>query len=214
MWSSSPLGQDGLGLMGDPASWLLPLEHNRSNKDDFLHPSSQKTMASLFAKEDPILAGKQSPQKVFLGNGQNGGTFSPVTSLSDHDPWLQDTSFPPLCGGNNHFPNKSLDEMSYGSFNGSAGTHPFEPSAANCWPKLNGAAVDYHSSYSVLVIACSETDVDGIFGVIPRINMSFIIIELLTEGMGYARFRTTSWEVIYFKAPCWRFISQPDVQSL
>ncbi|PPD93505.1 hypothetical protein GOBAR_DD09557 [Gossypium barbadense] len=135
MWSSSPLGQDGLGLMGDPASWLLPLEHNRSNKDDFLHPSSQKTMASLFTKEDPILAGKLSPQMVFLGNGQNGGTFSPVTSLSDHDPWLQDTSFPPLCGGNNHFPNKSLDEMSYGSLNRSAGTHPFEPSAANCWPK-------------------------------------------------------------------------------
>ncbi|KAG8499208.1 hypothetical protein CXB51_005617 [Gossypium anomalum] len=161
MWSSSPLGQDGLGLMGDPASWLLTLEHNRSNKDDFLHSSSHKTMASLFAKEDPILAGKRSPQKVFLGNGQNGGTFSTVTGLSDHDPWLQDTSFPPLCGSSNHFPNKSLDEMSYGSLNGSAGTHPFEPSAANCWPKKEWVMQD--SEQPVGKSSISRPHVGGLF---------------------------------------------------
>ncbi|KAA3484230.1 Autophagy-related 13 [Gossypium australe] len=162
MWSSSPLGQDGLGLMGDPASWLLPLEHNRSNKDDLLHISSQKTMASLFAKEDPILAGKRSPQKVFLGNGQNGGTFSPVPGLSDHDPWLQDTSFPPVYGSDNHFPNKSLEEMSYGSLNGSAGTYPFEPSAASCWPKKEwGATQD--SEQPVGKSSISRPHVGGLF---------------------------------------------------
>ncbi|XVF29689.1 hypothetical protein REPUB_Repub15cG0143700 [Reevesia pubescens] len=138
MWNSSPLGQDGLGLVGGPASWLLPLEHNRSNKEDFVHPSTQKTMASLFTKDDPIHAGMQSPQKVFLGNGQNGGIFSPVTGPSDHDPWLQNAFFPPLSGSDNHFPIKSqeeMSEMSYGSPSGSACTRPFELSPVNCWPK-------------------------------------------------------------------------------
>ncbi|XWS09485.1 hypothetical protein CRYUN_Cryun40dG0088700 [Craigia yunnanensis] len=138
MWNSSPLGQDGLDLVGGPASWLLPLEHNRSNKEDFLYPSSQKTMASLFSKEDPILAVTQSPQKVFLGNGQNGGTFSPITGPSDHNPWLQNAFFPSLSGSDNHFPVKPQEEMSeirYGSPNESAGTYPFEPSPVNCWPK-------------------------------------------------------------------------------
>ncbi|XP_022721921.1 uncharacterized protein LOC111279225 [Durio zibethinus] len=141
MWSSSPLGQDGLGLVGGPASWLLPLEHDRSNKEDFLHPSSQKTMASLFTKDDPILAGIQSPRKVFLGNCQKGGTFSPVTGPSDHDTWLQNALFPPLSGSDNHFsmkPQEEMSEMSYGSPSGSAGTHPFEPSPLNCWPKKEG----------------------------------------------------------------------------
>ncbi|OMO53107.1 hypothetical protein CCACVL1_28875 [Corchorus capsularis] len=136
MWNSSPLGQDGLGLVGGPGSWLLPMEH-RSNKEEFVHPS-QKTMASLFSKEDPILAGTQSPQKVFLGNGQNGGAFSPVTGPSDQDPWIQNAFFPPLSGNDNHFPIKpqeEMSEMSYGSPSGSACTHPFEPSPANCWPK-------------------------------------------------------------------------------
>ncbi|XP_022761412.1 uncharacterized protein LOC111307629 [Durio zibethinus] len=138
MWNSSPLGQDGLCLVGGPTSWLLPLEHNGSNKEDFVQPSTQKTMASLFTKEDFILAGTQSPQKVFLGNGQNGGTFSPVIGPSDHDPWLQNAFFPPLSGSDNHFPIKpqeEMSEMSYGSPSGSACTHPFEPSPANCWPK-------------------------------------------------------------------------------
>ncbi|XWS13067.1 hypothetical protein CRYUN_Cryun36dG0005700 [Craigia yunnanensis] len=142
MWNSSPLGgQDGLGLVGGPGSWLLPLEHNRSNKEDFLHPS-QKTMASLFTKEDPILSGTQSPQKVFIGNGQNGGASSPVTGPSDHDPWLHNAFFPPLSGSDNHFPIKpreEMSEMSYGSPSGSAGIHPFELSPANCWPKKEWA---------------------------------------------------------------------------
>ncbi|KAK6279618.1 PREDICTED: stress response protein nst1 [Theobroma cacao] len=142
MWNSSPLGQDGLGLVGGPASWLFPLEHNRSNKEDFVHPPTQKTMASLFTKEDPILAGTQSPQKVFLGSGQNGGTFSPVTGPTDQDPWLQNAFFPPLSGSDDHFPIKpreELSEMTYGSPSGSACTHPFELSPVNCWPKKEWA---------------------------------------------------------------------------
>ncbi|XVE80773.1 hypothetical protein DITRI_Ditri15bG0007300 [Diplodiscus trichospermus] len=164
MWNSSPLGQDGLGLMGDPASWLLPPENNRSNKEDFLHPSSQKTMASLFSKEDSVLSGTQSPQKVFLGNGQNGGTFSPVTGSSDHDPWVQNAFFPPLSGSDNHFPIKpkeEMSEMSHGSPTGSASTHPFEPSPANCWPKKEWAMQG--PGEAVGKSSVSRTHVGGIF---------------------------------------------------
>ncbi|KAK8684796.1 hypothetical protein V6N13_040812 [Hibiscus sabdariffa] len=136
MWNSSPL-EDGLGLVGGPASWLLPLEHNVSNKENFALPSTQ-TMASLFAKEDPLLAGTQSPLQVFPGNGQHGGAFNPVNGPSDHDPWLQNAFFPPLSGCDNHFPIKAqedVSERSYGSPSGAACTHPFELSPANCWPK-------------------------------------------------------------------------------
>ncbi|XVF65923.1 hypothetical protein PTKIN_Ptkin09bG0290000 [Pterospermum kingtungense] len=164
MWNSSPLGQDGLGLVGGPASWLLPPEHTRSNKEDFLHPSSQKTMASLFTKEDPILPGRQSPQKVFLGNGQNGGTFSPVTCSSDRDPWLQNAFFPPFSGSDNHFsvkPQEEMSEMSYGSPSGSSSTHPFEPSPANCWPKKEW--VMQGSGEAVRKSSVSRPHVGGLF---------------------------------------------------
>ncbi|GMI71904.1 hypothetical protein like AT3G51650 [Hibiscus trionum] len=137
MWNSSPL-EDGLGLVGGPASRLLPLEHNVSNKENFAHPSTQKTMASLFANKDPLLAGTQSPQQVFLGNDQHGGAFYPGNGPSAHDPWLQNAFFPPLSGSDNHFPIKPQEyasERSYGSPIGAACTHPFELSPVNCWPK-------------------------------------------------------------------------------
>ncbi|KAL5806765.1 hypothetical protein ACOSQ4_029498 [Xanthoceras sorbifolium] len=149
MWNSSPLGQD-LGLVGGPASWILPPEQNRLNNEDFVLPS-QQNMASLFTKEDPVHSGTHSPQKVFLGSGQNGGAFSPVTGPSDHDPWGQNAFFPPLSG-NNHFSLRTQEEgtqneMTYGSPNGSASSHSFEPFPANCWSKndwavqANGEAV-------------------------------------------------------------------------
>lgn len=137
MWNTSPLGQDGLGLVGGPGSWLLAPERNRSNKEDFVHPS-QKTTASLFINEDHVLSGTHSPQNVFLGNGQNGGPFSPFTVSSDNEPWLQKAIFPPLSG-ENHFPLKpqeetTQNEMVYGS-PGSGSKHPFELSPANTWSK-------------------------------------------------------------------------------
>ncbi|KAB1224599.1 hypothetical protein CJ030_MR2G009992 [Morella rubra] len=138
MWNTYPLGQDGLGLVGGPASWLLPPERNNSNKEDFMHPS-QKTAASLFANEDHILSGTHSPQNVFLGGGQNVGPFSPVTGSSDNDPWSQKSLFPPLLGSENHFALKPQEEtkqneMVYGS-PGSGSKHAFELSPANCWSK-------------------------------------------------------------------------------
>ncbi|KAL4283955.1 hypothetical protein GQ457_16G028500 [Hibiscus cannabinus] len=148
MWNSSPL-EDGLGLVGGPASWLLPLEHNVSNKENFAHPSMQKTMASLFANEDPLIAGTQSPQQVFLGNGHHGGALNPGNGPSGLDPWLQNAIFPPLSGNDNHFPIKAqevVSERSYGSPNGVACTHPFEPSPVSCWPKKEWGGIKQEGS--------------------------------------------------------------------
>ncbi|EXB42359.1 hypothetical protein L484_021951 [Morus notabilis] len=143
MWNSCPLGQDGLGLVGGPASWLLPSELNRSSKDEFVHPSSQKTMASLFTKEEPVLSGTQSPPNIFLRNGQNGGTFSPVTGSRDPDPWLQKAFIPPLSSGESHFALKPQEETTqseiiFGSPR-RATNHPYEQSPATCWSKKEWA---------------------------------------------------------------------------
>ncbi|KAK8511034.1 hypothetical protein V6N13_013446 [Hibiscus sabdariffa] len=148
MWNSSPL-EDGLGLVGGPASWFLPLEHNVSNKENFAHPSMQKTMASLFVNEDPLLAGTQSPQQVFLGNGLHGGALNPGNGPSGLDPWLQNAVFPPSSGNDNYFPVKPqevVSERSYGSPNGVACTRPFEPSPVSCWPKKEWGGIKQEGS--------------------------------------------------------------------
>ncbi|CAN6576008.1 unnamed protein product [Malus baccata var. baccata] len=136
MWNSCPLGQEGLGFAGGSPSWFLPPELKRSNKDDLLHPSS----VSLFTTEDQVVSGSQSPknQRIFLGNGQNGGTFSPVTGSGDHDPWLQKAFFPPLSTAENHFHLRPPDETSkneliFGSPIRATGNHPFELPQANGW---------------------------------------------------------------------------------
>ncbi|KAJ6765430.1 STRESS RESPONSE PROTEIN NST1-RELATED [Salix purpurea] len=137
MWNSSPLGQDGLGLVGGPGSWLSLPEQNRSTKEDIIPPPSHKTMASLFTKDDQILPGMYSPQKTFLGNGQSG-VFSPVIGSSENEPWLQNTFFPPLSGSNTPFslkpPEESTQsEMIYQSPTGAATNNAFGPSPVhNC----------------------------------------------------------------------------------
>ncbi|KAF5750751.1 hypothetical protein HS088_TW03G01090 [Tripterygium wilfordii] len=152
MWNSSPLGQDGLGLIGGSASLFLPPELNRSNMEEFQHPPTQKSMTSLFTKDDtllftkddPVLPGTHSPHKVFMGNSQNGGPFSPVTSSGDPHPWLQNAFFPPLAGSENHFPPKPQEEcnqndMNNGSPNGSTINYSCEVSLANSWAKKEQA---------------------------------------------------------------------------
>ncbi|PON94416.1 stress response NST1-like protein [Trema orientale] len=143
MWNTLPLGQDGLGLVGGPASWLRTPELNRPSKDDFVHPSAQKTMASLFTNDEQVISGTRAPQNTFLGNGQNGGTFSPVNASRDPDSWLQRGFFPPLSAGENHSLLKSQEEatqneMIYGSPSRSV-NHPFEHPPANGWSKKEWA---------------------------------------------------------------------------
>ncbi|KAL6132969.1 hypothetical protein ACLB2K_065206 [Fragaria x ananassa] len=139
MWNSCPLGQEGLGLAGGPASWLLPPELNRSNKDDLTHPSSHM---SLFSTEEQVVPGSHSPrhQSIFLGNGHNGGTFSPVSGSSDHDPWLQKAFFPPLSTAETHYPLKPPEEATkkeiyFWSPSRSTINHAFELSPGNGWSK-------------------------------------------------------------------------------
>uniref|UniRef100_A0A2P2M7L5 Stress response protein nst1 n=1 Tax=Rhizophora mucronata TaxID=61149 RepID=A0A2P2M7L5_RHIMU len=137
MWNSSPLGQDGLGLVAGAGSWLLPQEQNRSAREDVLLPLSQKTMASLFCKDDQVPSGTP-PQKVFLGNGQNGGEFNPVIGSVNSDPWLQNGLLPPLSGNNSHFSLKSQEdsaqnEMIYGTPTGTAANHSFDLPTASSW---------------------------------------------------------------------------------
>lgn len=139
MWNTSPLGQDGLGLVGGPASWLLPTDLNRSNKEDSVHPLPQKTAASLFKKDDQVLSGPPSPHKVF-GSYQNGGTCSNSMSGTIDDAWLPKILFGPMSGCENQFsvqPKEETiqNELLYGSPNGSSTNHPFELSPTNCWPK-------------------------------------------------------------------------------
>ncbi|KAF5747668.1 hypothetical protein HS088_TW05G00395 [Tripterygium wilfordii] len=143
MWNSSPLGQDGLGLVGGPASFFLPSELSRSNMEEFLHPPTQKSMTSLFTKDDPVLSGTHSPN-VFMGNSQNFGPCGPVTSSGDPHPWLPNAFFPPLAGCENHFPLKPQEEcnqndMNYGSPHGSTTSYSREGSPANSWAKKEQA---------------------------------------------------------------------------
>ncbi|KAE9591946.1 hypothetical protein Lal_00038385 [Lupinus albus] len=135
MWSTSPLGQEGLGLIGSPERWVLPLQGNIPNKDDFVLPSSQKTMASFFNKDDTILSSTHSAQNVFLPNCQSGVTFSPVTTSSAYDPWSQSTLFPPLSGALKAQEGVTQNEMIYGSSSASASSHVLEGSPSYGWSK-------------------------------------------------------------------------------
>ncbi|XP_061368504.1 stress response protein NST1-like [Gastrolobium bilobum] len=135
MWSTSPLGQEGLGLVGSPGNWLLSSQRNVPNKDGFVLPSSQNTMASVFSKDDNTISRTHSPQNVLLPNGQSGGTFSPVTGSSGYGPWSQSAFFPSLSGGLIAHENATQNEMIYGSPIGSASSHVREGSPANSWSK-------------------------------------------------------------------------------
>ncbi|KAL2330550.1 hypothetical protein Fmac_018131 [Flemingia macrophylla] len=136
MWSTSPLGQEGLGLVGDPGSWLLSSQQNIPNTDDFVLPTSQKTMASFSNNKDNVISGSHPPQYVLLPNGQSGENFSPVTGSSSYDPWLQSVLFPPLSGGLTSQEGATQNEIVYGSLSGStASSHGLDGSPANCWSK-------------------------------------------------------------------------------
>ncbi|KAK7394991.1 hypothetical protein VNO78_15532 [Psophocarpus tetragonolobus] len=135
MWSTSPLVQEGLGLVGGTGSWLLSSQTNIPNKDDFMLSSSQNTMASLFNKEDNIISSIHSPQNLFLPNGQIGENFSAVSRSAGYDPWSQSTLFPPLSGGLAAQEGPTQNEIIYCSPGQSASSHVLDGSPANCWSK-------------------------------------------------------------------------------
>ncbi|XP_027175282.1 uncharacterized protein LOC113774845 [Coffea eugenioides] len=140
MWNSSPLGQDGLGLVGGPASWLLPPELNRAKNEDILHPTPQKTMASLFKNDDQVHSGIHSPQNVIFGSLHNGRTVNSSVSGGPDGSWLPKTFIGPIPGNEDQFSRKFREEaaqnnMIYGSAGCSATNHQNEVSGANCWAK-------------------------------------------------------------------------------
>ncbi|WOH05439.1 hypothetical protein DCAR_0624855 [Daucus carota subsp. sativus] len=140
MWNTSPLGPDGLGLSGGPASWLLSPDLNRPNKEEIATPLHQKNMASLFMRDEHIPSGTVSPQKVSFGSYQNGETYGIPMSGGSNDPWLPNALFGPL-DSQDHFaikPSERIgqDELTSGSPK-SAANHPFELSSADRWPKVD-----------------------------------------------------------------------------
>lgn len=140
MWSSSPLGEDGLSLVVGPANWRLPPELNRPKNEDILHPVPQKTMASLFKKDDQVLSGTHSPQMVFVGSAQNGGSLNSFVSGGSDGSWLPNPLFGPTSSSEDQFTMNPKDEavqsnLIYGSSRGSVPTHQTDVSASNCWAK-------------------------------------------------------------------------------
>ncbi|XP_027188418.1 uncharacterized protein [Cicer arietinum] len=69
MWSTSPLGPEGLGLVGGPESWLLSSQRNVPTNGDCMLPACQKTMAYVFNNDDNLTSSTHPPQNVFLANG-------------------------------------------------------------------------------------------------------------------------------------------------
>ncbi|VVB05373.1 unnamed protein product [Arabis nemorensis] len=135
MWKS-PLGQNGLGLVGGSANWIIPSETTRSNEESALHHVPQHRTESLFSKEDAY-----SQRKNCLENDQPSGVFSPVTGPSNHDPWSQKMFFPALSGMESPFSFSTQTESilnnaaSYRSPTEPASDSPFEHPSPNHWLK-------------------------------------------------------------------------------
>ncbi|GJU19832.1 hypothetical protein Tco_1153174 [Tanacetum coccineum] len=126
---------DSLGLAGDPSSWLLPPELNGLNKEGVTQPQQQKTMASLFKKDDQVPFNTQSSQEP----SQNGRTYSRFVPAED-DPWMPRTLYGPISGSDKQLPlnlqeHTTQNELVYGNLNGSAANHPFQLSQGNFWAK-------------------------------------------------------------------------------
>lgn len=151
MWSTPPLGQDGLGLIGGSGNWLLPLGHNASTQDEVFHPPA-KPHTLQFPDDDQLYSGVISPRRLPVDNCQNGGMFYPRTPGSnENNPWVQRRVFQPSPGDRQeHFPslipweNISQKNVNFGGPSDSSCYQPSELSPANRWSKkecaLNGPA--------------------------------------------------------------------------
>ncbi|KAK6118208.1 hypothetical protein DH2020_047994 [Rehmannia glutinosa] len=107
MWNSSPLGQDGLGFVGGPISWLLSPEMNFPNKEDNIHPSGGTFNTSM-----PAIVDAPWPKTLFgpMLNPENQNLLKHKEEANQHG-------------------------QIYGNSSGSAANQQFEQSAANSWAK-------------------------------------------------------------------------------
>ncbi|PIA59644.1 hypothetical protein AQUCO_00400502v1 [Aquilegia coerulea] len=151
MWSTPPLGHDGFGLIGGSGSWLSPIGQKKTTQEEVFHPSGHNAVGLQFPNENQVRSGTSSPQRLPVGNFQNGGNFcSLAPGSNDNDPWLQRNVFQPLPGdGQDHFPplvpweDISQKQVPYCGSSNSSPSHPSELSSVNRWPKkdcaVNGA---------------------------------------------------------------------------
>ncbi|CAL9096187.1 unnamed protein product [Musa acuminata var. zebrina] len=139
MWGT-PLAHDGLGL-GGPSSWFLPIGQKNLKQEDAIYPFPHNPMTSFIAKESPTLLGIQSPQHVYDGNQQNGGTYNfHGVGINGSDHCLQKSPFQslPVDAKSNLLPVGLVDNMQHidprhNSPKRSSADCPFEPAPANSW---------------------------------------------------------------------------------
>ncbi|XP_075513123.1 uncharacterized protein LOC142548603 [Primulina tabacum] len=124
MWKSSPLVQDGLGLLGGHVNWFTNSEMNDPKKED-INSAPHKTMASLFKNYEQVIPGTHSSPDVLFGNYQIGGKFNDHLPASADGPWLPNPSYGLDPSGKNHVLVRSKEEATqnapiYGDHDGSA----------------------------------------------------------------------------------------------
>ncbi|XP_031094435.1 uncharacterized protein LOC115998905 [Ipomoea triloba] len=126
MWNSSPLGQDGLGLIGG-------ILNQKVNREDLVHYAPQKTMASLFKNDDQVHGTPSLP--AFTGSRQSFSTFG--TSMpGSKDGRFSSSLFGTFSGGENWHsltPNEEVlqNDMIYGSHSVCHTNQPLELYSAN-----------------------------------------------------------------------------------
>lgn len=144
MWESSPLYQD-------PSSWLLATDV----KEGVMQLQPQKTMASLFKKDDQVQV--QVPcnmQQPVHEGGNNGRLYRGyVNGGGDDDPWLTR----PL--GLNIQEQNMRNELVYGSAN----NHPFPLSQGNFWAKKERGVVEGKGSARAVGGLYSTPDVQSLW---------------------------------------------------
>ncbi|XP_072976419.1 uncharacterized protein [Typha angustifolia] len=173
MWGS-PLAQDGLGLVGGPSNWFLPIGQNKYDREDTF-PLPHNHLVPQIANETHVLPSIQSQHAPEV-NQQNGGTYTPFGSgLNSNDLWVQKTPFQPLpVNGDTHFlplnlmENVACKDVMYGTPERSAATHSFELSPpANCWSKKEWASNDPHEAGSSNT---TSPHVGGLFSTNPDVQ--------------------------------------------
>ncbi|GER55736.1 cryptochrome-interacting basic-helix-loop-helix5 [Striga asiatica] len=140
MWNSSPLGQDGLGIVGGPAiGWHLYPEMNLLKKDH-IHPVPRKTMASLFKKDEKAIPNGHPSQNVLFGHAPNGGAFNTSLPPNVDDPWLPRTLFGHNIGPQNQILLKPKEDglqngLIYGNSSTPTANQQYDLSAVDSWHK-------------------------------------------------------------------------------
>ncbi|XP_073034216.1 uncharacterized protein [Primulina eburnea] len=137
MWKSSPIVQDGLGLLGGHVNWFVNSEMNEPKKED-VNSVPHKTIASLFENDEQVIPGTHSSSDVLFGNYQSGGKYNDSLPASIDGPWLPKPLYGLDPSGKNHVLVKSKEEATqntpiHGDYDGCA--TKFETSTSNLWAK-------------------------------------------------------------------------------